>query len=312
MDEQESARKTRVIAVGNQKGGVGKTTNCIQLAGALAELGKKSLVIDLDVTNGATRSLRAPTEGWVGTYEMLTGTPAEDCIIDEEEDEVPMPPGINLIPSSKQLEDFDSWLQKNRWVVQQDVLLGPIAELRGRYDFIWLDTPPQTTTLSIPALKAADYAVLSCMPDQLAVTALIPAIGDIRDAQKGPNPELVVLGIIMNSMPKPRTRLASALIAEMEEAAPNLKFETDLSRTVVLQEATKTGQTIFQYMPESPIAEQYRALAREFVARIEQVEGVAQSSTEEEPKVVSIEPAAAPEASDKADDEGGEEAVANA
>ena len=307
MNASARDRKTRVIAVGNQKGGVGKTTNCIQLAGALAELGKKSLIIDLDVTSGATRSLRAPTEGWVGTYEMLTGTPVEGCIIDESEEEVPLPPGIHLIPSSKQLEDFDVFLQKNRWVVQQDVLLEPIAKLRGAYDYIWLDTPPQTTTLSIPALKAADYAVLSCMPDQLAVSALVPAIADIVDAQRGPNPGLVVLGIIMNSMPKPATRLASALIAEVDEAAPGLKFETELPRTVVLQEATKTGQTIFQYAPDSPIAEQYRALAREFLARIEQLEGGRTTAPQPSPEKV-----VAPVTAGLDDDELGGEAVANA
>lgn len=304
MDEKPIARRTRVIAVGNQKGGVGKTTNCIQLAGALTELGKKSLIIDLDVTAGATKSLRAPTEGWVGTYEMLTGTPPDGCIIDENEAEVSLPPGIHLIPSSKQLEDFDVYLQKKKWVVQQDVLLEPIAALRGLYDFIWLDTPPQTTTLSTPALKAADYAILSCMPDQLAVSALMPAMQDIRDAQEGPNPGLVVLGIVMNSMPGRRTRLASALVAEIEEGAPGLKFNTDLNRLIAVQEATKLGQTIFQYEPESDIADQYRALARELLARIEQVESGAT-----EPESNQAEPVVA-EAATELEESGG--AVANA
>ncbi|MCB9891017.1 MAG: AAA family ATPase, partial [Planctomycetes bacterium] len=109
MLEKNPARKTRVIAVGNQKGGVGKTTNTIQLAGALAELGRKSLIIDLDVTAGATKSLRAPEEGWVSTFDLLTGTDVSGCIIGEEEEEVQLPPGIHLIPSSKNLAELDTF-----------------------------------------------------------------------------------------------------------------------------------------------------------------------------------------------------------
>jgi chromosome partitioning protein len=279
MSSGEAKKKTRVIAVGNQKGGVGKTTNCIHLAGALAELGRQSLIIDLDMTAGATKSLRAPTEGWVDTFDLLTGADPEDCIITETEEEIRLPKGIHLVPSSEKLADLENWLGRpeNQFVVLQDLLLRPIEGLRGRYDYIWLDTPPQYTKTMIPALKAAEYAILSAMPDQLAVQAIGPAVRYILTAQRGPNPNLVFLGVIMNAMPRPMTRLATSLVAEVEKAAPGLQFKADLQRTVVLQEATKAGQTIVEYQPDHPIAESYRALAREVESRIRDIERVAQT-----------------------------------
>ena len=97
-------RPTAVIAVGNQKGGVGKTTNTIQLAGALTERGRRSLIIDLDMTSGATKALRAPTDGWISSFELLTGAEnALDTIITNDEPEVPLPPGVHLVPSSRKL-----------------------------------------------------------------------------------------------------------------------------------------------------------------------------------------------------------------
>ena len=286
MGERKIAERTRVLAIGNQKGGVGKTTNCIHLAGALAELGRSSLIIDLDMTAGATKSLRAPTEGWVDVFDLLTGADPEECIIDEQEEEVPLPRGSNLIPASEKLAELDNWLSRpeNQFVIHQDILLRPIEKLRGRYDYVWLDTPPQYTKTMIPALKAADYALLSAMPDQLAVQAIGPAVRYVVKAQEGPNPDLVFLGVIMNAMPRPMTRLASSLVSEVEKAAPGLKFSTELPRTVVLQEATKAGQTIVEYQPDHVIAEQYRKLARELEERIALIEGPGEPSVEIEPR----------------------------
>lgn len=324
MGENIPERKTRVVAVGNQKGGVGKTTNCIHLAGALAERGRLSLIIDLDMTAGATTSLRAPTEGWVDTFEFLTGADPLECIITEEEEEVKLPRGIHLIPSSVKLAELDNWLGRpeNQFVVLQDLLLEPLKKLRGRYDYIWLDTPPQYTKTMIPALKAADFALLSAMPDQLAVKAIGPAVSYILQAQAGPNPDLIFLGVIMNAMPRPMTRLAGSLVDEVERAAPDLQFKTHMPRTVVLQEATKVGQTIVEYAPDHTIADSYRELAKEVEERIAQLEAARDGSdpSDGEP-AVEVQPTpppaqtsavgegAAPDASQEAPDRPGGEAV---
>lgn len=283
----ENRRNTVVIAVGNQKGGVGKTTNTIQLAGALGELGRQSLIIDLDMTCGATKVLGAPTEGWMSSFELLTGAEnAEDTIItDREGEEVPLPPRIHLVPGSRKLAELDTYLAENPWVIQQDLLLAPIQRLRGRYDYVFLDTPPQKTKTTIPALKAADYVILSAMPDHLAVSAMGDALGDIRVAQTRANAQLTLLGVIVCAISRPRTRLARELVNYVERTcvdpqAQSLKFKSEITRSVVVQEAQRAGQTILQYRGDHPVADEYRALAREVEERIRVLRPAAQGLAE--------------------------------
>ena len=274
QDEVKKEKKTVVISVGNQKGGVGKTTNTIQLASALAERGRLSLIIDLDMTSGATKALRAPTEGWNSAFELLTCTEnAEDTIIDNNEEEVPLPHNVHLIPSSRKLAELDTFLSQNPWVIHQNLLVEPINRLRGRYDYIFLDTPPQKTKTTIPALKVADWSILSAMPDHLAVSALGEALLDIATAQKFANSNLMLHGVIVCAMPKPKTRLARELVSYVERTCvdiigKSLKFSTEISRSVIIQEAQRVGQSIFQYRPDHLVADEYRALARELEARI--------------------------------------------
>jgi chromosome partitioning protein len=282
MAEERQHRTTHVVAVANQKGGVGKTTNTINLAAALGELGKESLIVDLDMTAGATKALGAPTSGWTSTFELLThAETAEECIIDDRDEEVRLPPHIDLIPSSRRLAELDAWLAlpDNRWVQPLDLLLEPIERLRGRYDFIFLDTPPQVTKTSLPAFKAADYVILSATPDTLAIEGLADALKDIASARKVGNPKLRLLGVILCAIPKPKTRLSQQLIKYVDThiadaSGASLKFETEVVRTVVLQEAQAKKTTVFGYQASHPVAEQYRALAREVVSRLDELREV--------------------------------------
>ena len=274
-------RRTWVLALANQKGGVGKTTNTINLAGALGTLGYESLIIDLDMTAGATKALGAPTSGWVSTFELLTGDePPEDCIIDERDEEVTLPPHIHLIPSSRKLNELDTWLgrDENRWVNPLDLLAEPIQGLRGRYDFIFLDTPPQITRTSLPAFKVADFILLSATPDKLAIEGLGEALRDIASAQRAGNPDLTLLGVILCAIPRPKTRLARQLCTYVEEhvkapSGSSLKFGTEIGRTVVLQEAQRMNTTVFDYDSKHPVAAEYRALGTEVVERIAALRG---------------------------------------
>jgi chromosome partitioning protein len=274
MESEQGLRDTVIIAVGNQKGGVGKTTNTIQLAAALAERGRVSLIIDLDMTSGATKALRAPTEGWVSSYELLTGTEnAEDTIITNDETEVHLPPNVHLVPSSRKLAELDIYLAQNPWLIQQDLLLEPMSRLHGRYDYIFLDTPPQKTKTTIPALKVADFVILSAMPDHLAVSALAEALSDIATARKHANPKLALLGVVVCALARPKTRLARELVSYVEKACVDangktLKFKTEISRSVVVQEAQRMGKSILQYQGDHPVADEYRTLARELEERL--------------------------------------------
>ena len=224
--------------------------------------------------------MRAPTEGWISSFELLTGAEnAEDTIIRNDEEEVPLPPNVHLVPSSRKLAELDTFLAQNPWVIHQDLLAEPINRLRGHYDYIFLDTPPQKTKTTIPALKVADYALLTAMPDHLAVSALGEALQDIATAQKRANPNLMLLGVIVCAMPRPKTRLSRELCSYVERICVDpqgrtLKLKTEITRSVVLQEAQRMGKTIFQYQGDHLIADQYRAAARELEERIEALRAV--------------------------------------
>ncbi len=281
MNDVSKARNTRIITVANQKGGVGKSTNSINIAAAMGERGLRSLLIDLDATSGATKALKAPTSGWMSTFEFITReVEPTDCIIDEHEEGISLPRNVHLVPSSRKLNELDAWLlhPDNRWANPLDLLNEPLGKLKGLYDFIILDTPPQITKTSLPAYKVADYIILSATPERLAVDGLADALTDINNAQRAGNENLQLLGVIFCSFQRGRgqTRLSKQLIDYVETHlkrpdGSTFKFNTDIFRNVAIQEAQQVGQSIFEYAPEGPSAEQYRELVKEILVRIEQI-----------------------------------------
>src|SRR5262245_30296215 len=142
----ETEKSTKIIAVGNQKGGVGKTTNTVHIARALAELGRKVLIIDLDMNHGATRHFGVEPESFLGSFELLVGEEeARNLVLthDGEEEGVHLPENLDLIPAARKLERIDQAITaKSKFVTPHEVLKGPLAALRGSYDYIFLDTAP--------------------------------------------------------------------------------------------------------------------------------------------------------------------------
>ena len=195
-------RPTRIIAVGNQKGGVGKTTNTVHMATALGELGRKCLVWDLDMNYGTTRHFGITGDAFLGTFEVLMGDElAENVIISEEDADVKLPQNVSVIPSRRKLEQIDDALSsKNKFVVRQHVLLEPLRQLRGKYDYIFLDTAPNATTPTVAAYAAAEWFLLSAMPDPFAVAGLKDALEDIDSARRHGNEHLRVLGVILSGV----------------------------------------------------------------------------------------------------------------
>jgi chromosome partitioning protein len=139
--ESQKGRTTKVIAVGNQKGGVGKTTNTVHIARALAELGRKTLIIDLDMNHGATKDFGIPPEAFLGSFEMLIGAEQAGNLVltsAEKEEGVNLPENLDLIPAARKLEAIDQAVAaKSKFVTPAEVLRGPLASLRGRYDYIF-------------------------------------------------------------------------------------------------------------------------------------------------------------------------------
>jgi chromosome partitioning protein len=277
MVQSQTRRRTHVVAVGNQKGGVGKTTNTVHLATALGELGRKCLIMDLDMNHGATRHFGVTPEGFMGSFEVLIGAEENPLTVivteEDREDGVVLPPNVHLICGRRSLEAVDQVLaEKNKFLAKQDILLEPLKKLRGEYDYIFLDTAPNATTPTIAAYKAADLFILSALPDPFAIAGLSDALTDIRAAQEHGNPDLKLLGVILSAVDK-RTRLANQLTNYIESLfAPgggvSLKFRTEISRSTVIPEAQKAGRTVFDTNPAHKVAEQYRALAREVEVRV--------------------------------------------
>lgn len=286
-DEQE--RKTTVIAVGNQKGGVAKTTNTVHLAAALGELGRKCLVIDLDMNQGATRHFGIPSDAFLGTFEMLIGEEeAEDVIITNDDEGIELPENVHIISARRNLEKVDQALQQqNKFLIVQDVLIHPLKSLEGKYDYIFLDTAPNATTPTIAAYKAAKWFILSALPDPFAISGLTDAMTDIQGAQKHGNSSLRILGVVLSGIDGRKTRLASSLIDYVEKAfsvdgAPSAKFKTTISRSTVVPEAQKLSKTVFQTDPSHKVAQQYRALAQEVEERTGRVEKATPSTVKKD------------------------------
>ena len=283
MEGTTERLKTKVIAVGNQKGGVGKTSNTVHLATALSELGRKCLVWDLDVNCGSTQHFGIPDNmAILGTYEVLMGAeqPEEVIVRQGDLEEVELPENLHLLPARRNLEFIDQALvgKLGRFSDLGSVLKKPLLSLHGKYDYVFLDTAPNLTTPTIAAYKAAEFFLLSAMPETFAVQGLNNALKDIQSVREnGGNARLTLIGVVLSNVDGRLTRLARELLSYVEETFAKTppwmrKYETTISRTTVIPAAQKVGRTIFQTEPHHKVTEQFRALAREFESRMMMVD----------------------------------------
>ena len=271
-------RKTRIIAVGNQKGGVGKTTNTVHIATALGEFGCQSLIWDLDMNHGATRHFGIAGNAYLGSFEVLIGDEVpENVIMDGSVQAIELPKGVHLLPANRKLEQIDDTLTaKNKFIIKHQVLIGPLKHLKGKYDYIFLDTAPNASTPTIAAYCAAEWFLLTAFPDPFAIEGLNDALQDIASVREHGNQDLTVLGVVLSTVNR-RTRLGKMLAEYVEQTftLPSglcLKFQTEIGRSTIIPTAQKLGKTVFQTEPNHKITGQYRELAREFEAQFEKLQ----------------------------------------
>ena len=254
-----------VIAVGNQKGGVGKTTNTVHIAAAFGLAGYHCLIVDLDPAAGATKHLGVAANSFAGALELLASDePLRNLVITER-----MPRGVELIAARPQLSELDTVLSK--FVDRTTILDRPLADARACYDFVFLDTPPSAAaTTTVAAYAAAEWFLLSAFPHPLSLGGLTEAFNDIADVRRHRNPRLEVLGVVFTNVDGRATRLRAELEALVNAALPGRRFETCISQAVILPELSGRGRTLFQVpnFTKIAVASQYLRLAAEVEHRV--------------------------------------------
>ena len=255
-------KKTKIIAIANQKGGVGKTTTVVNLAAALSARKRTVLVVDLDPQAHATLGLGLEKQQGVSLYPVLLGEKSIEDVIQPTKWN-----NLNVIPSEVDLAgaELEFGARPDRLEMIRNAL-EPV-KAAGAFDYIILDCPPSLGILMTASLAAADGILVPMQAEYYALEGL-GVMQDLiaRLKTNGANPDLELNGILM-TMVNANTRLSQDVIAEVREHFGEKVFETMIPRNVRTSEAPSYGQPVVFYAPSCRGAEAYRAFAKEFVRR---------------------------------------------
>ncbi len=250
----------KIIAIANQKGGVGKTTTSINLAASLGVLEKKVLLIDADPQANATSGLGINVEEVeIGTYQILehSNTPKEAIIASSA-------PNVDVIPSHIDLVAIEIELvdKENR----EYMLKKALESVKEEYDYIIIDCAPSLGLLTINALTAADSVIIPIQCEYFALEGLGKLLNTIKSIQKIHNTELDIEGLLL-TMFDSRLRLSNQVVEEVQKHFNDMVFETIIQRNVKLSEAPSFGESIINYDATSKGANNYLQLAQEVISK---------------------------------------------
>ena len=247
---------SRIIAIANQKGGVGKTTTVINLSAGLAELGNKVLAIDMDPQGNTSSGLGLDKDDLDMTvYQLMLGEcDAAECRRASVMD------GVDVLPSTVHLAGAEIELIGTR--DSQYILKRKIAEIRDEYDFILIDCPPSLNLLTVNAMTAADTVLVPIQCEYYALEGLSQLLYTIGLVQKSLNPSLKIEGVVF-TMYDARTNLSMQVVENVKDNLRQNIYKTIIPRNVRLAEAPSHGLPINLYDSRSAGAEAYRQLAKE-------------------------------------------------
>ncbi|GAB3925107.1 chromosome partitioning protein [Microlunatus endophyticus] len=253
--------KALIMAMCNQKGGVGKTTTTINLGAALVELGRKVLLVDFDPQGSLSVGLGVnPHNLELSIYNLLL---SRDVTPDEVIAQTSVP-GLDILPSNIDLSAAE--LQLVSEVAREQTLLRVLSKVRDDYDIILIDCAPSLGLLTINALTAADQVIIPLECEFFALRGVALLTDTIEKVQERLNPDLEMLGIL-GTMYDPRTLHSREVLERVVQAFGDKVFHTVIRRTVKFPETTVAGEPITTYASDSPGAGAYRMLAREVLAR---------------------------------------------
>ena len=253
----------RTIAVTNQKGGVGKTTTSVNLGAALAELGRRVLLVDLDPQGNASTHLGVDIHEIDGTiYDVLTHRARLPAVIRETSW-----PRLHCAPSNIDLSSAE--IEMVSAVGRETILKDAIGGLHeasdsARYDLLIIDCPPSLGLLCVNALAAADELLIPMQTEFFALQGMSKLLEVVDLVRARINPDLVIRGIVACRMDT-RTRLSSEVLEDIANHFPDKLFRTKIRQNVKLAEAPSFGKCVLEYDPESRGAADYRNLAREYL-----------------------------------------------
>ncbi len=255
---QSRAGLGRIYAVANQKGGVGKTTTCVNTAVCLAEAGATALVIDIDPQCNATHGLGV-REAPHTVYDVFTGKVAVESAITGTQI-----PNLFLIPSTIDLAGAEVELASHQR--REYVLLDSLSSITSSFDYLFIDCPPSLGLLTINGLVAADRLIIPVQCEYYALEGLGQLLGTVEAVRNNMNPRLTIAGLLL-TMFDPRTNLSSQVVEEVRSHFPELTYRTVIPRNIRLSEAPSHGLPISRYDPACAGSDAYFDLATEVIER---------------------------------------------